>query len=474
MSYIPPEGNDANFEIQPYTPPEGDQADFNLTGSETTDRSSEIHGIDNFENERSSEIVGAATGDDRSSEIYGGNPVNDERSSQIEGVGTPTERSSEVYGSDPVSSERTSQIFGKAFVPLKRRYRILVKDENGEFIGEFDAYKRLTFGKRLNNYGECQFDILATDPKVQSLISLRKYTVWIYIQENAGQTLVWAGEQAARIGDLNNEGNNWCTIICFTWLEQLNSRFTVFEVEYEQEDGGEIAWDLIDKTQNGWDGYGYEEPYGDFGIVRGTIETTVNRDKTFINQNIMEAIIGLSDVQDGFDFEITDEEKEFNVYVVKGEDKTDEIVLEYGENVDSVKVIEDFTHPSNRAIVLGEVIGEETLQRIERNDTSSQSEYLLRESMTSENEASELENFQDRGDAINQKYGQPLSKLDIKVSKGSNPSITEFDVGDTVLVKIVSGIYDIKEDYRVFEWQVEVDSNDAEQLSLVLGKFTLV
>jgi hypothetical protein len=190
----------------------------------------------------------------------------------------------------------------------------------------------------------------------------------------------------------------------------------------------------------------------------------------------MEAIIGLSDVQDGFDFEITDEDKEFNTYIVKGEDKTDSIVLEYGKghNIDTVKIIEDFTHPSNRAIVLGEVIGEETLQRIERNDTSSQSEYLLREYMTSENEASELANFQDKGDAINQKYGQPLSKLDVKLTKGSNPSITEFDVGDTVIARILSGIYDINEDYRVFEWQVEVDSDDAEQLSLVLGKFTLV
>lgn len=412
-------------------------------------------------------LLGAVS--ERDFEAYGKDDVSNDRIFEAEGSGTPSNRDFEATGKLSAEGERSFEAQGKRFIPLQRTYRILVKDNNGNFIGEFDNFRALRFNKRLNNYGECTFEVPANDPKIISLISLRLYTVWIYMQEDADTTLVWAGEQAAMSGSLTNDQNNWCTITCFDWLEQLNSRFTPFEVIYDQEDAGQIAWDLIDKSQTGWDGYG--EPYGDLGITKGTIEATINRDKTLVNQNIMEAIISLSDVQSGFDFEIT-HDKVFNVYSVLGEDLTEEILLEYGVNIDSCKIVEDFTHPSTRAIVLGEVIGEETLQRIER-DSATQSTYGLREFLTSETEASELENFQDRGDAINDKYGAPLIKIDAKMTKGSNPSIIEFGVGDVVGVRIKSGVYDIEEQYRIFEWELTFGEDNSEQLNLVLGKFTL-
>lgn len=438
MAYEPPIGTDANFELLSYTPPTGTEADFDFSGAIPSERDSEIQGKAEVNNERSSEITGSGTTNDRNSEITG----------KIE-----------------VGSERSSEIYGKRFIPLARTYRILVKDASGEFIGEFESFRALKFGKRLNNYGECSFEVPANDPKIASLVSLRLYTVWIYMQENAGTTLVWAGEQAARIGSLSNEGNNWCTIQCFDWLEQLNSRYTVFEKIFENEDQGDIAWQLIDETQNDGD-------HGDLGITQGTIEETTPRDKTFQNQNIMSAILSLSDVVSGFDFEIT-HDKVFNVYSILGQDKTNEIILEYGSNVDSCKILEDFTHPANRAIILGEIIGEDSLQRVERDDTASQETYGLREYVESESEPAEPGTFDDRGDAVNRKYGVPLIKLDLRMVRGSNPSITQFGVGDVIGVKIVGGIYNINEDYRVFEWEIDFGEDNAESLSLVLGKFTI-
>lgn len=408
-------------------------------------------------------LLGAAS--ERSFEAYGKDTVSSDRSFEAEGSGTPSDRSFEAYGVLEAENERSFEAHGKRYIPLQRTYRIIVKNGSGVAIGEFDNFRALRFNKRLNNYGECSFEVPANDPKISSLISLRVYSVWIYMQENATSTLVWAGEQAARIGSLTNDQNNWCQVLCFDWLEQLNSRFTVFEEVYDQVDAGAIAWDLIDKTQS-------DGTYGDLGITEGTIEATVNRDKTLVNQNIMSAIISLSDVESGFDFEIT-HDKVFNVYSILGEDRTDEILLEYGVNIDSCKVTEDFTHPSTRSIILGEVIGEDTLQRIERDDTPSQELYGLREYMTSENEASELANFQDRGDAINAKYGSPLIKIEAQLTKGSNPSIIEFGVGDVVGVRVNTGIYDITDEYRVFEWELSFDQDNAEQLNVVLGKFTI-
>jgi hypothetical protein len=336
-------------------------------------------------------------------------------------------------------------------------------DQTNVFMGEFQTFKNLKFGKRLNNYGSCSFEIKADDPKASSLISLRKYGVWVYRDDGVNEAvLVWAGEMAAREGNLDNAGNNWVTIHCYDWLEQLNSRFSVYEKIYENTDAGAIAWDLINETQN--------DTYGDLGIILGEIEETTNRDRTYHNQNIMEAIIALANLSSGFDFEITND-KVFNVKTIIGEDKTDEVVFEYGFNVDSVKILEDFTHPATRAIILGEAIGEDELQRVEVDNSAYQLTYKLREYVFSETEEQELESFTERGLAVLRKYKSPLMKIDIDMIKTTTPNITQFSLGDMVKLKIKSGIYDIDSDYRIFEWDVEFGDDNAEKMSLILGDF---
>ena len=174
----------------------------------------------------------------------------------------------------------------------------------------------------------------------------------------------------------------------------------------------------------------------------------------------------------GYDFEITNE-KVFNVYSIKGVDRSNEIVLEYGKNVDSMHVIEDFTHPSNRAIVLGEVIGETTIQRVDTDDIVSQETYKLREYVDTESEPSEPGTFSDVGEAINRKYGSALFRVDVKLVRGSDPSINDFDLGDVVKIIAKKGIYNINEEYRVFEWEIQYASDNTETLTILLGKFTL-
>jgi hypothetical protein len=666
-------------------------------------------------------------------------------------------------------------------------YYIQVRDSDGNLVGEFDKFKNLVFGKRLNNYGSCSFDIPVDDPKASDLISLRKNTIWIYreivtdfaylltedgnflLLEDGGKiildqsgpvrTLVWAGEQASISGELNEDGNNWATLYCYDWFEQLRARYTVFEEIYDQVDAGEIAWDLIDASQtsdsfsvekhlgnpvyteadnvkdpnlikiggyyycgytwnhdgddweigimksadlinwtklytiiptgdeififspcffeedgtiymfytethgpdwnwiikemhtsnienpdgwsarttileesgSGWDGHNVYDPevikvdstyylfyvgqpipggasvrklgyatsptiggpytkslsnpvlewgdegtenpflflwneryylittivgdpegtYGDrlklfrasnfpdewvdlgdvlvptfsgngswddyytsgisgivegdtikclyqgwnltndvwklgkidislsrksssdFGIIRGEIEATTNRDRTYYNQNIMEAIINLANVASGFDFEITND-KVFNVYSIKGEDKTGDVVLEYGHNIKNVRISEDFTNPVNRAIVLGEVIGEETLQRIERDDAGLQAENKLREGLFNEMDVSETSTLEDKGDAAIRKYGSSLIQVDFDLIGNFVPSVDEFEVGDGITLIVKEGRYNIDEQYRVFEWTIEYGDNNAERLNLVLGKFITI
>lgn len=368
-------------------------------------------------------------------------------------------------------------------------YRIIVKNNAGTILGDVFPIKDLKFNKKLNSYGEASFKISATNTYASTLISLRSNYIEIWrnelldfeyllledggylLQENGDGIIleqsgsywlrVWSGEQVLLDADLRDNGSDWVEIHCFGWFETLFHRCTSAYVEYIGTDQGLIAWGLINTANS-------DESTG---ISQGTIPTTKNRDRHYYNQNIGEAITNLSGVLSGFDFEITDD-RVFNVYSVKGEDKTGSVVFEYGRNIKNVKIIHDFTKPTTRAIVLGEATGETTLQRVERNDLALQASYGLRESVLQEMDVSGLTTLEDKGDAMILKYGQKLIQISFDLV-GNTFSINNFDVGDLIRLRIKHGIFNIDTDYRVFQWEVVADSNGSERVALTLGTFTI-
>ncbi len=339
-------------------------------------------------------------------------------------------------------------------------YKIVVKDGSGNKLGEFAQFRGLKFGSRLNNYGTCTFQVPVSDSKISSLIALRRYTVHIY----RDGSLVWAGEQAIRSGALDSKGDNWVTIQCFDWFEQLLSRYTDGDDRiFTAVDAGEIAWTLIDESQ--------AFTHGDYGITMGTIETTMDRDRTYKNQNIGQAIIDLSNVLNGFDFEINTS-KVFNVYDFQGVDRTNSVILEYGVNVSAVRIVEDFSKPVNKAIILGDSGDYTDPLRVERENTTDEGLYKIREALSNEMTVIEIATLEEKGDALLRKYGSVLVKLSLTIVRNT-VTIDELALGDLVRIKIQSGIYDIDESYRVFEWSVSYDENNVETLDLVLAKFIL-
>jgi len=333
-------------------------------------------------------------------------------------------------------------------------------DKSNIFLGEIFEFKDLEFGKRLSNYGRCSFKIPVHQTKLADLIQLRKNTIWIYRVSGENSTLVWSGEQVALEGHLNPEENNWATLYCFDWFYLLKDRYTADYVRYDGVDGGDMAWRLINTTQS--------KSNGNFGIKRGTIEVTQDRDRSYYNQNIMEAIVNLSNVVGGFDFEI-DNNRNFNVYSIKGQDKSEDVILEYGKNITNVTIEQDAVNMANNAIILGESEDVDELQRIDRKDSAKEVTYKIREGLMNESEISDTTTLEDRGDALLSKYSEPLIKLDFDLSYNS-VSITDFSLGDLVRIIIKSGIYDIEEQYRVFEWTIFYDEKNTERLSLVLGR----
>ncbi len=337
-------------------------------------------------------------------------------------------------------------------------YTIKVKNKAGDILGEFNVYRNLKFGKRINNYGTCSFDVPVSGDKTDELIALRIYTVWIYRDAD----LIWAGEQATREGKLDDKGDNWVTIQCFDWLEQLNARYTANEVIFSTIDAGDIAWSLINTSQL--------KTNGDFGFTEGTIEPTMDRDRTYNNQNIMEAIINLANVINGFDFEINSS-KQFNVYQHIGVDRTSTIILEYGVNVTNMHITEDFANPVNTAIVLGDSGVDVEATRVDTIDSVSGVQYGLREGLLNEMSVTDLDTLTEKGEALNRKYGTPLMKMDLGIVRSTTPTIVDFALGDLIRVKVKRGIYDIDRSFRVYEWSVSYNDDNTETLSLVLGDF---
>ena len=344
-------------------------------------------------------------------------------------------------------------------------YTIKVKNSNGDFIGEFETFRALKFSKNLNGYGSCSFEVPVADLRGGLLIVPRRYSVYIYRRANKEYegTLVWAGEQVLRNAHLKANGDDWIEVHCHSWFEGLYHRYTAQQVRFDQIDAGEIAWDMINTTQS--------EAHGDMGIVRGNIEETMRRDREYYNQNIGEAIVNLSNVISGFDFEITDE-KEFNVYPVKGQDKSDEIVFELGMNVKEMDIKEDFVNPVNRAIILGEATDESDLQRIERENENFMQTNGLREGLLSEMDIADVRTLEDRGDAMLRKYQLPLTTITMGVLESSAPSITDFELGDLIRVIAEKGLYNINKEYRVFGYELTLGEKNEEALKLILGDFT--
>lgn len=327
-------------------------------------------------------------------------------------------------------------------------YRIIVQNVDDENLGEFNVFRNLSFGKKVNNYGQCKFDVPISDPKANSLIALRRFK--IKILRNGEEQ--WRGEQASRIGDLNEQGDNWVTIQAFGFFEQLSAKYTDELVEITEEDQGQVSSDLID---------------GAFGITEGTIETTRDIDKELKNQNVADTIRNLANSSQGFNFEVNDS-KVYNVYEFLGVDRSASVILEYGVNVTSVRISEDFSKIVTRAIVLGE--GEE---RVVVDDAELQALYGVREGLLSELQETDATTLQLKGEAFIQKHGLPLLKLSTGDIRGGNNGITieDFALGDLIRVKVKKGIYNIDKKFRVFEWTISLNEDNTENLRVVLSDF---
>ncbi len=200
---------------------------------------------------------------------------------------------------------------------------------------------------------------------------------------------------------------------------------------YTTTDAGEIAWDLIDTSQTS------DNPYSDFGITEGSIDASVNRDRTYRFDNIKDSIILLSNenLDTGFDFEI-DNNKAFNVfYPTKGSAKPNIIFDE--------KILADYRYEkplilelANIVYAVGEGYNDDVAFETRTAAAGVRSPFGTLEEVLRESNIKTSATLQAKGDRRLDEAGVPIVKFEGSHYDGVDFEWDTYSIGDSIVINI--------------------------------------
>ena len=275
-----------------------------------------------------------------------------------------------------------------------------------------------------------------------------------------GDRVMAAGEIQAIVPTIDGDTRR-LAVRAVGWLDLWASRYTDASEVYTATDAGQIAWDLIDDSQS--------LTNGDFGITEGEIQASVNRDRTYQYKNIKDAIIQLSEVVNGFDFEFT-WDKQFNVYYPNiGSDRPD-IVFTYPGNIKRLSFLRDGTDIANKILARGSGFGVDVFQAT-ASDTVSQGIYKLREKFIQFNDVTDADTLQEHADGELLNYAKFYDMPDIVVDGSLAPVFGAYGLGDIVRIYIGEerNIFQvINGSYRIEAMDLSIDDQDQETVRLRL------
>lgn len=337
------------------------------------------------------------------------------------------------------------------------KYQIIVKDKEGNVIGEFSDFFNLSFSDALNNYAQASFDIPVTSSDATKLISLRRFEVDIV----RNGVVVWSGEQANADFTARANDPNLITITCYTYIEMLNARYTLPYVRYDATDQAEILKGLVDESQARDD--------GDFGFTFSDITPTKDRDREYKLDNIMESFINMSNVIDGVDFWI-DKNKVIHFASERGSDKSNQYGLEYGVNVQEMRITDNFSSPANTAFAIGSTDGIDQL--IESYaDVTTRRTYKLREQTVSAIDVSEEDTLIGKAQDLVNKNKNQVRTVKVIQLPNTLPTLDKVFIGDALNVRFKKGRYDIDSGFRILGYECKIGNVGEETISWILADF---
>ncbi len=202
------------------------------------------------------------------------------------------------------------------------KWKIQVLNPSGEVQGDLSGLARNRSFVITRNRPE-QIILVFDLDKIEHYARDSKTNVGDLLKEGVNEIHIWRGNEKVVSGQINysratiQSDKRIHEVRAIGWLGLLlgdGGRNTRSVQTFSATDQGAILWALIDHTQT--------QTNGNIGITEGTIEATVDRDRTYpIDKNIGDAIIEMTEVINGLDVEITPD-KVFNVYKRIGEDRS--------------------------------------------------------------------------------------------------------------------------------------------------------
>lgn len=329
-------------------------------------------------------------------------------------------------------------------------YHIDVENERFVFVRTLNNYVGLTYNKIRNGvgYGSFQINVNDWDLKLSYFDPFRSVAV---VRDN--DTVVWAGVVIYWRGSYKDI-DGYITVEMREYLYQLSGRFTDAVKQFISTDAGDIAWNTINDVQgrtNGW-----------LGINKGTIETTQDRDRTYEYKNVLDLIVDMSNVVNGFDFDldtVVDSDNRltgfnFNVYKNKGRALSDKLLGERG-----VQVYEIATYGNivNHVTMLGAGTGDNVMTYSTSDDTSMKG-YTRREGVEKRADVSVLSTLESLGGEELRRGKSINYVVRLGMAHGSDADRIGVDVHDYIFVGGYLGKIYFKENLFVRKIEYEVDN----------------
>lgn len=257
-------------------------------------------------------------------------------------------------------------------------------------------------------------------------------------------------------GETDNENVEMIGVGWFDMMGQLHRRTPR---TFNQVDQGEIMWQLMNDAQSNTN--------ADYGITKGSVPASKDRDRTYDrDKNIKEAIIQMSEVIDGPDFEVT-WDKVFNVYHPKQGRRKNEI-LRYPGNVDSISFERDGLAMKDRIIARGAGFGEDAL-RVTADNTPAQQKYKTREELIDFNDISRESTLQDHADEELESKVKFLDIPTFTLNNQRDPKFGSYWIGDEFYFESPDTLYEPLENwYRIDRIRLTVEPNGVETVELTV------
>lgn len=345
---------------------------------------------------------------------------------------------------------------------MSPKYEIELWSRTGVLLADISKYvKNLAFSMERNEAEDVSFDIdlsslqnLASSIGVSPLTILGPYQTDVKIKRN-GEYLF--GSHVGYVETVIGSTNGTVRVRAFGYLNLLIDRYVT--KTYTQVDAVQIAWGLIYETQ--------QQTNGDLGITQSATQTvTVDRDRTYIRQNVKEGIVNLTKLINGnFDFEFT-HDKEFKTYTLIGSNKSENLKFIYPGNIKELIVPRDGLALYNKIYGLGSGFGEEVLSSTQGDD-DSQLNYGVHERISTYNSVI-LQDTLDQNTAAELNLRKYLLEIPQMVVNGEDFDLNNIGIGDRVTVRVEDNPFLATVDgvYRIERIEVTVDENEAEEIKI--------